>query len=311
MVAAVVLLLAPATAEAAPHKDHADFPATVFSTVHVPASDGFHLDLEARRIHFSKAELAKFTDPAPATETTVFMTLKRGPAEVSYYARKATFADDAIEVDLGGLGKVSLRFVPHRVTFKRPQKGCAGPAYRIEHGAFVGILRFRGERGYTHLLRRRVPATLSRQASLSCDLVPKQARQPNGLRVGGVRFKHGTGIGFQAQRRGPDGSARLYASEEERGGGLSVRRTLEVMAPAGTLSVDDGLTEATVKPPAPFTGEARFKAFEGKRSGTWLGPLSVSFPGAPDVRLAGKAFEGSLLTGDQCSVDPGITCVGF
>jgi hypothetical protein len=308
--AALALLLAPATTPAAPHKVHGSFPATASAAIHVRASDGFRLKLEARRIHFSKAELAKFTDPTSATQSTVFLALTRGPGEASYYTPEATFDGQAIEEDLRALGKVSLRFVPRRVTFKRAQKGCVGRPFRIEHGAFVGVLRLHGEHGYTHLLRRRVPGTLTRQPGLSCDLVPKKVA-PKGLRVSGSRFRREDGVGFQAQRRGPAGAAHIDAYDSEQRGDLSIQRKVEVEGPAGTLSVDDALTEATVKPPAPFTGEARFHAFAGKQSGTWLGSLAVSFPGAPDVRLAGKAFEGSLLTGDQCSANPGIICVGI
>jgi hypothetical protein len=306
-VVSAVLLLAPAAAPAAPHRTHADLPATASATVHVPASNGFRFDLEATQVYFSKAESAKFTDPAPATETFVSLALRRGPTEASYYTSKATFDGEAIEEDLGEVGEISLRFVSRRVTVKRPEKGCVGPAERIEHGAFVGVLRFRGEHGYTRLLRRRVPGTLSRQASLSCDLVPRNG-SPNGLRVGGTHFVHGDGIGFQAQRRSPAGSARLDAYDSERRGDVSIERKVEIVGPAGTLSVD-GVTEATVKPPAPFSGEASFEAFKGKQSGTWLGSLAVSFPGAPNVRLAGKQFEGSLLTGHQCSVDRNVTCI--
>jgi hypothetical protein len=50
-----------------------------------------------------------------------------------------------------------------------------------------------------------------------------------------------------------------------------------------------------VKPPAPFSGTASFVADPGKQTGSWLGDLTVSFPGRPDVRLAGKRFEGSVL----------------
>jgi hypothetical protein len=305
--ASLAMLLAPLAASAAPHKIHTSFPASASAAVHVPASDGYRLDLEATLIRFSKAELAKFTGPAPPTETFISLNLHRGPAEALYAPRKATFDGETIEEDLGELGEISLRFVPDHVNFKHPRKGGVGPVARIEHGAFVGVLRFRGEHGYTHLLRRRVPATLSRQAGLSCDLVPKNG-SPNGLRVGGTRLKHGDVVGFQAQRRGSSGAARLDAYDSETRGAIAVERKVEVGGPAGTLSLD-GLTGATVKPPAPFTGEARFKAFKGKQSGTWLGSLAVSFPGAPDVSLAGREFEGSLLTGHQCSVDRNVTCL--
>lgn len=309
--ATVALLLAPISSAAAPHKFHTPVPQYVFASIHLPASNGYRFELSGDRVHYSEAELAKFTDPAPASITNLFVKLTRGPATATYGTLKATIGGGLIQAQFGRLGEVSLRFAPRHVTRRRPQKGCTGPGLRIEHGVFVGMLRFRGEGGYTRLLRRRIPGTLSRQSAQACDLVPKAARQTRGTRVGGDRFKGQKGVGFTAKRLSPVGAATLTAYDSEQRGRVSVQRTVEAKGPAGSVLIADGLTEATVKPPAPFQGEARFKAFEGKQSGTWLGSLSVSFPGAPDVRLAGKAFEGSLLTGNQCSVDPRVTCVSF
>jgi hypothetical protein len=311
VVAALALFLAPATASAAPHKVHFNVPESAFVELHVPATDGFHLKLTANRVHFTKAEEEKFTDPGPATSTTAFLAARRGPAENTYFGPRASFEGGTIEMSLGKLGEAALRFVPRRVTHRPPTKGCTGDPYRIEHGVFVGILRFDGERGFTHVLRRRVPGTVERTPSLVCDLVPKEAHGPGGTRVTGSHFKGEDGVGFSAERTSPAGAGKFYAYDSERRGRVSVQRTIEVDGPAGSVLIDHGLTEATVKPPAPFTGEARFEAFEGKQSGTVLGPLSVSFPGDPDVRLAGKAFEGALLEPGQCSVDRNVTCVTF
>jgi hypothetical protein len=310
LTAALALLLAPTAATAAPHRIHTSVPESVFATIHTPASNGFSLELEARRLHFSKAELAKFSDATPATSSTAFMTLKRGPASVDYYAPGATFAGGVLEDHLGGLGEVRLRFEPRRVTHKPAQTGCSD-GIRVERGVFVGILRFSGEKGYSRLLRRRVPGTVFREPPLVCDLVPQESRGARSTRVSGSRVRGPKSVGIVAQRLSPSGAAKIYATDSERRGRVSVQRTLEVEGPAGTLSIDDGLTEASLKPPAPFEGEARFQAFEGKRSGTWLGSLAVSFPGDPHVRLAGKVFEGALLPDGQCSVDPNVQCVSF
>jgi len=310
LTAALALLLVPTAATAAPHRIHTSVPESVFATIHSPASNGFSLELEARRLHFSKAELGHFSESTPATSSSVFMTLKRGPASVDYYAPGATFAGGVIEDHLGAVGEVRLRFEPRRITRKPAQTGCSD-GVQIERGVFVGVLRFHGEKGYSRLLRRRVPGTVLREPALKCDLVPQESRGARSTRVRGSRYRGSKGVGVVAQRLSPSGAAKISATDTERRGRVSVQRTLEVDGPRGTLSIDDGLTEATLKPPAPFEGEGRFQAFEGKRSGTWLGPLSVSFPGDPHVRLAGKAFEGALLPDGQCSVDPNVQCVSF
>jgi hypothetical protein len=321
--ALALLLVAPPAARPAPHKVHGQFPESVSESIHLSSSNGYRLAVTGWRTHFSAAETAKFSvpgrgaesepapEPEPLTETTWFLTLRRGPAQVTYFPAGPTISGGITEASLGGLGKVALRFVPRRVTRKRPQKGCTGGADRIEHGVFVGVFRLRGEGGYTSVSRHAMRGTLTRQPPLSCDLVPTESREPNGTRVEGTLVHGEDGIGFSAKRLTPQGAAHFYASESERRGKLTIQRTISKDGAAGSVLIDGGLTTATVDPPAPFQGEAHFKAFSGKQSGTWLGPLSVSFPGKPDVRLAGKDFEGSLLTGTQCSVDPGVMCVGL
>jgi hypothetical protein len=311
LLASLALLLAPTMASAAPHKVHFHLPEYTSVELRVPGSNGFHLELTANRVHFGPAEQAKLTDPGPATSTTAFVAVARGPAENVYFGPKATFEGGAIELRLGNLGEAALRFVPRHVTRRSAIKGCTGGEPRTEHGVFVGLLRFDGERGFTRVLRRRIPGTVKRSPPLVCDLVPKPARGPGGTRVTSSRFEGEDGVGFSAERRSPAGVGKFRAYETERRGRVSVQRTIEVDGPAGSVLVGKGLTEATVKPPAPFTGEARFEAFEGKQSGTVLGPLSVSFAGAPDVRLAGKSFEGALLEPGQCSVDRNVTCLSF
>lgn len=292
LLAALALLLAPPTASAAPHKVHFTVPEFASVELQAPASNGFHLKLTANRIHFSEAELAKFTDPGPATSTTAVLTVERGPAENLYFGPKPTFENGTIEMSFGELGEAALRFVPRNVTHRPATNGCTGDPYRIEHGAFVGVLRFDGERGFTHVLRRLIPGTVERQSPLVCDAVPKQAKGPGGTRVTSSRFKGEDGVGFSAERRSPAGAGKFSAYDTERRGRVSVQRTIGVDGPAGSVLIDHGLTEATVKPPAPFTGEARFEAFEGKQSGTMLGPLSVSFPVRPTCAWRARRSKG-------------------
>ena len=87
---------------------------------------------------------------------------------------------------------------------------------------------------------------------------------------------------------------------------MAIERVGRSAGPGGLArrSTNDLSSAATVAPPAPFSGTATFTADPGKQTGSWLGDLSVSFPGRPDVRLAGRRFEGSVLTDGPCSPDP-------
>lgn len=58
-------------------------------------------------------------------------------------------------------------------------------------------------------------------------------------------------------------------------------------------------------------GAGTLTASATEQRGSWLGDLSVSFPGRPDVRLADARFEGSVLKPGQCSVEGNVACVVF
>lgn len=258
-------LLGPPAARAAPHKIHSSVPEIVFETIDSPASNGYRFEAQGHRVHYSQAERERFTDGAPAFVTTFFLTLKRGPAEALYLPGEPVMSGGTTAAHLGALGDVSLRFVPHAVTRRREEKGCTGPAQRIEHGVFVGLLRFDGEGGYTRLLRRRLPGTVTRQPPLHCDLAPTEVHEHGRTRVGGSSYRgRDNSISFSAERLSPAGAASFDASETEQRGELSIFRAVSVKGPAGSVLIDDGLTTATVTPPAPFEGEARFEADKGK-----------------------------------------------
>jgi hypothetical protein len=180
-----LLAIGASPTRAAPHKIHFSSPEVVSERIEVPASNGYRLEATAQRVHYSTAEQEKRTEGGPAFVTNFMLTLKRGPAEASYTPGGPTMDAGATTAHLGAVGDVSLRFVPRRVTRKRPAKGCVGRAIRIEHGDFVGLLRFDGEGGYTRLLRRRVPGTVTRQFALRCDLVPTVVHEHGSTRVGG------------------------------------------------------------------------------------------------------------------------------
>jgi hypothetical protein len=301
-------------ADAAPkqafHERHdVPLPAFTEATFKAPAGHGYEMSLNGRRVNFSPAELKKFSEPTPSSYSIVFLDLTRGDGSAEYFP-EGTLSGGRLKARLGNLGVLSLRFVPHRVTFHPPYKDCTGRRTRIEHGAFVGKLRFDGEGGYARLLRRRIPGTLTRQRHLRCDLTPTSGA-PKGTRVGGTAYtpRLRSGISFVAERTSPAGAGTLTAYATESRGGVSIERKVEVKGPAGSVEIEHDLSAATVEPPAPFYGTASFVADPGKQTGSWLGDLKVSFPGRPDVRLAGKRYEGSVLKPGQCSTEKDVTCI--
>jgi hypothetical protein len=80
-------------------------------------------------------------------------------------------------------------------------------------------------------------------------------------------------------------------------------------APAADFSFDPAFSTAILTPPAPFSGSGSFqRGADG--STTWSGSLAVSFPGMPNVALAGPQFTASLgnesqTSSESCTEYPG------
>lgn len=97
---------------------------------------------------------------------------------------------------------------------------------------------------------------------------------------------------FATQVRGR-GRAHLLALEAVSEGSIGVIRFVKVQADPSVFSVDDILSAASVKPPAPFSGTGAYRQGPGNTK-SWTGSLAVSFLGAPHVPLTGSPFRTQL-----------------
>jgi hypothetical protein len=133
------------------------------------------------------------------------------------------------------------------------------------------------------------------------------------VRVIGSHFsrKASDDVLFSAERTSPDGAGSFLASTTEVHGKTTIYRTVKAEGPAGSLAIEPDLSAATVEPRRLSPGSASFTADPGKQSGSWLGDLTVSFPGRPDTRLAGPKFGGEVLKPGQCSPDEKVFCLGI
>jgi hypothetical protein len=69
--------------------------------------------------------------------------------------------------------------------------------------------------------------------------------------------------------------------------GLTIQRTASVVAPRSTFPHSGDLTSATLRPPAPFSGEATYSARRDRLSGD----LAIEYPGIAPQPLTGPGFE--------------------
>jgi hypothetical protein len=232
-------------------------------------------------------------------------------AAVQYFARGVA-GKGRIKARFGSLGRVALRFHPHGKAHlrKEPESGCQGGDSLVQLGTFVGKLDFEGEQGYTRIHARRIQGTVThtkRQVCKNGGSEEGEERLPSSL---DLTFLNATDneneISFNAfkfeSKPGRSGIS-FNATVVESPPGFSVFRSIQTTAKDSTafsVATSHGhVDEATVTPPAPFSGSATYRRAVAKKSETWVGSLAGDFPGLGTVSLAGPEFcaEGVLLKG--------------
>lgn len=262
----------------------ADYPvrARQLTRIELEGSDGYSISIvsDAKR-HFG-------LETAKDGSTTEYFT-------------QNTLADPGrIQVEMPGLGSVSVRFHPGGPARRMPRfPGCRGPRPTVRKGLVRGIIDFTGERGYTTVKTHEAPAEIEEWKRLRCrsGAGPEPPDIPhlqdwlsmlsvNGLEARFVARKYRPGV-FGKESRAlflaeTDGqiSARPY---------VGVERRVVVAADTGTF--DDAHPEhIVVSPPPPFAGSATFLRTP-ESVFTWEGDLTIQFPGIDPLRLAGPESD--------------------
>lgn len=222
-------------------------------------------------------------------------------ASTIYTAPAKAVGPEAVEAALGELGRIAVRFRPSgRRVVSTAGEACGRPVRVVRRlGVFVGTISFEGEGGYTTV------AATSARGSVGTPL-PPGCRTPGstsgaavasssvsiGSAEGGAVLRAvdpGTGSKFRAAP-GSGGVIFRALVEERNADGVTVVRRAQAGAPASAFHFNRSLTRATVTPPAPFSGTARFAARAGVR---WSGSLRVTFPGL-SVPLTGAGFRAGM-----------------
>ncbi len=219
----------------------------------------------------------------------------QGDAGGVLYSGKGSVVDGRIRFGLGRLGRIDLRFEPDgRVDRQRPDKSCKGREQVIRSGTFVGLIRFRGENGYTQLSSHRVHGTMAEPRSWKCpNSSDRRTQNASGVSVLAAHTPHNSAI-FMAIGGPEQVPLRFFvAGTSERAGALHIGRSVFIEGPSASFEALGNLNSATVAPPKPFSGTASFvRNLDG--STEWSGTLSVALPGAQSTALTGPAFEADL-----------------
>lgn len=268
------------------------------------AKNGLELDLHLPGSHGYEIEVGGYDTTAFVSASRSVGNPRRLEATSTYIARGKVSAT-SIEASFGSLGHVSLRFHPNGpVTRTKPRRHCLGPdRYTIRSGVFVGAVRFRGEDGYTTAESHRIAGKSVTPPELVCfDSIAsilrefglqtgKKKKHPKvtRLRADWREAVHATS--FEASRKADE--ATFVAIHQQTEGKLAIYRSAYAKAPAASLGAQTSLSQATVRPPAPFSGTGLFRR-DPRGAKLWSGPLAVSFPGEPDVPLTGSQFKTQL-----------------
>lgn len=211
-----------------------------------------------------------------------------------------------IEGSFGRFGSVAVRFRPSGRTSTEALHRCRGQrGYVTRYGAFVGNVRFTGERKYVAVRAHRARGRVRGPRHVHCRRGrpgrPLSHRRSSGSRSGGGRAtlfaEHRTAtagtevLAFQVG----DIALLLALAEESLGRMAILHYALEIVS-GSVISHDDALTSATLAPPRPFHGKGIYKAApDGTK--TWSGSLSAAFPGRPRLALTGPEFAATLEAG--------------
>jgi hypothetical protein len=223
-------------------------------------------------------------------------------SETEYFRFQGEATEKRIVADFGHRGRVAVRFRPNGDLHKRKLHGCSGGPEVTRFGVFEGTIRFHGERGYTEFEGTRVPGSLTSRPRQVCHRhrrkrsahKPRHEHHAAQQTITVFRAESSDGVRFEALRSSEDPKTSLFfaVDSEASEGNLILRRAITV-GHLGSFAFDPKLDTATLKPPAPFSGNASFQRLDDYTT-RWEGPLAISFPGLPDVPLTGRDFSWSL-----------------
>ncbi|MGH2939081.1 MAG: hypothetical protein ACRDPE_13285 [Solirubrobacterales bacterium] len=250
---------------------------------------------------------------------------KSGVLTVNYSSfarhRRDTFDGSELYARIGRLGQFRGRFVPTSTESRKLTPECEGDPTRIEKGYFVGSFNFRGEGAYTVVHAHRARGTVTRQAAGVCKVSPglwheskreireEKEQERNEFHL--VAGDEHANVLFQARREDPTrksepGQTTFQASVDGgKVGDFSVNYSAFFFDLEGEAATDfqapnlaEPLAEATVTPPAPFSGSATFH-LESPKTASWTGDLSIELPGLGKVPLIGGGIDAGLCNGSS------------
>ena len=213
-------------------------------------------------------------------------------SRVSYSVR-AQGRGEVVKADLGRLGRLNMRFLPTAdpAVTTEPQGDCRGRKASVQKGVFRGHLMWTGEGGFSHAETSQVRGMSVRSFREVCKGL--DAGADDGTEIEPEFLARGVKDSrqmFIAAYLGVD-SDLILAELSEVIAGVRIERMVDVIARPSAVKLN-GAAGLTMEPPLPFRGVGEYS----EETHTWLGDLSVEFPGAGRVSLAGPSFSVRYLS---------------
>lgn len=191
-----------------------------------------------------------------------------------------------IRARFGRYGRVNMRFEKKGKVRKRIPKGCTGKPDRIQPGVWTGKLKFKGDKRYTKANIKKTKGMHVKWGNYTC---PDPGGPFPDLFLGVDSFVSNSYTTFQATRSTTTNRRPYFhAGQDETVGKVLVYRSADVRGDVSQFQYSLSPDEASVEPPAPFSGQGFFA------EGDWTGDLAVT--------VAGKTIP---LTGDDFVVSFG------
>lgn len=242
-------------------------------------------------------------EPLKGLSNLVMVSAETPHASVTYIA-PGHVSETSMRANLVALGRIRLKYHPlGKAPLKDiPERCFIGGSSESRTRAIApphGIVRFRGEGGYTSVVAHRARGAIHEK--LTCG-EPREThshdRSHFPLLVAdskdGPLFSAGHQISSSSLTGTPNGGKiGFLALEFQRDRRIQIFRVAGVNGPPDDFTYDSALTTATVTPPPPFSGSAQFERLpDGSTS--WTGSLSVDFPGRGPVPLTGPFTKAEL-----------------
>jgi hypothetical protein len=256
---------------------------------------GFEVDVEG----FSAEVLVSNNDG----DVSATLIISRGP-RVAYYTAPAKVTAERVTARFGSLGELDYRFAP------KPNGSVACGGSETGDALFEGTFDFTGENGYVHIEDSKAegpfqvyPAPKScasqRLARRAVPYHPSYSDSGATLQATAVAPGRRRGREISVYDDGGRGSHEVlvFATLAEKREGVSSARGVQLTAGSGAFRWNLKRGTATLRPPGPFTGWAKFTRHGHDGHGTWKGSLSMPIFGGEPVKLTGGAFRAFIHKG--------------